>query len=211
MKHAHKTRKSHRGTKLHRGTRGRGRGGASKVVPMDVLSVKAFYMMSQAELERLVNMNYDFSHIAPSSAGFTPLMASIANSSNNEQFPMYLVNNVPNAQAKLKFDAVNVDGNNALMLAMILGFNDLALRILDLSDKESAVEQIKNVNDFGHSAEDMANETDDERLKQEIAKILGSMDSQNGGKVKHAKKRHTVPSRKINILQRRRTRKMVTK
>lgn len=209
MKHGHKTRKSSRGNKHNRRTRGHG--GASKVAPMDVLSVKAFYRMSQSELERLVNMNYDFSHIAPSSAGFTPLMASIANSSNNEQFPMYLVNNVPNAQFKLKFDAVNVDGNNALMLAMILGFNDLALRILDLSDKESAVEQIKNVNDFGHSAEDMANESDDERLKQEMAKILGSVDSQNGGKVKRAKKHHTVPSRKMNILQRRRTRKMVTK
>ena len=165
----------------------------SKVAPSDMMEAKAFYTISKPELQHLISTGYDFRYIPRTHAGLTALMATITNRSNNEDLALLLVDSIPNAAKTLDFTATNVDNNNALILAIIMGFEQVAIRLLELSDSDERYVQIEQENDDGQTARSLA-------VEQGLNGLLSVMEKPTlrGGKTRQKSSRRKTCSQKVS-------------
>lgn len=180
-------------------------GGATKVFPGDSLTAKDFYSMTMDRLQHLVSTNYDFSRIPSTSAGITPLMAAIANSSRTEEFSLFFVTNVSRAASVLRFTETNIDGVNALMMACVFEYPKVALAILELSNEDQVAQQLETRSEEGHSALDFAEKAGLQPVVEKIQVLM----RKRGGKRKNDKRKRKMwrKSKRLSTRNSRRTKR----
>lgn len=146
-------------------------GGAAKVVPADAVNARDFYTMSMDKLKYLVQINYDFQYIPQTSAKMTALMTSIFNKEGGESFSLYLINNIKNPADILDFTHRNVDNYNVLDMAILMNYQDLAMRIIELSNTEQKLQLIQPKTDSEKGALILAKENNMTNLVNMIESI----------------------------------------